>query len=62
MKNEYFKKLPNWENEVYLWIEQESSVMLKAICKSGDPVELTSADVRTLAKYLNEAADKLDNK
>ena len=60
MKNEHFRELKNWEHEFYLWIEQESSIMVKAVSKAGDPVELASFDARTLAKYLNEAADKLD--
>jgi len=60
MKNESLKELKNFEGEVYLWVEQESSIMVKAVSKSGDPVELTSKDARVLAKLLNEAAEKLE--
>jgi len=56
------KQLDNWEGDVYLWIEQESSIMVKAADKKyGDPVELTSEDARKFAKMLLEAADELDN-
>ena len=48
------------DGEVYFWIEQESSIMLKAITGFGDPVELTAHDVRELAEALLQAADALD--
>jgi hypothetical protein len=54
------KDLPNFEGEVYLWIEQQSSVMLKATTKCNDPVELTAADARLLAELLLEAANSLE--
>jgi len=60
MEKQNYKELPGWEEEVKLWIEQESSVMVKAISKFGDPVELTSEDARNFASILNEAADNLD--
>ena len=53
--------LPGWEGAVYLWVEQESSIMLRAsTLQSKDPVELTSADARGLAQALIAAADLLD--
>ena len=55
------KHLDNWEGDVYLWIEQESSIMVKAVDKKyGDPVELSSIDARNFAKMLLDAADELD--
>ena len=53
--------LPGHEGEVYLWIEQAASIMLAAKTRTHhDPVELTSADARRLARALAEAADALD--
>jgi hypothetical protein len=60
MNTKSHKTLKGWENEVYLWLEQDSSIMVKAASRFGDPVELTSNDARNFAKLLNEAADKLD--
>ena len=60
MKTDSFKELKDFEGEVYLWVEQESSIMLKAVSNAGDPVELTSNDARNLAKFLNDAAEKLE--
>ena len=48
------------DGEAYFWIEQESSIMLKAITLHGDPVELTADEVRSLAKALLQAADAID--
>ena len=52
--------LKGYENEVYMWIEHGSSVMLKAITSHGDPVELTSDNARELGKMLIKAAERLD--
>ena len=60
MNKEKCKKLKGLESEVYLWIEQDSSIMLKAVSEFGDPVELSSKDAKNLAKLLTEAAEKLD--
>lgn len=60
MKNKSIKTLEGWEGEVSLWVEQESSIMLKAISKAGDPVELTSNEARNLIKLLTEATEKLE--
>jgi hypothetical protein len=47
-------------DDVYCWLEQESSVMLKAVTRSGDPVELTAVDSRTIAAALLAFAEQLD--
>ena len=61
MPAERVRHLPGWEDDVYLWIEQESSIMLKAsTSRPGNPVELSAADARRLARMLEEAADELD--
>ena len=52
--------LQYFEQEVYCWLEQKSSIMLKAISKYGDPVELSSKDARDLANILIEKANMLD--
>jgi hypothetical protein len=45
--------------EISTWIEQGSSIHLKAVAGS-DPVELTAAEARHLANVLVEFADKID--
>jgi hypothetical protein len=52
--------LQGCEGEVYFWIEQGSSIMLKAVSNSGDPVELTALEARDLAGLLIKAADELE--
>ena len=46
--------------EVRFWIEQESSIHLKAASPHGDPVELTASDARRIGLALVEAARVLD--
>ena len=54
-------KLPDFEEDVYCWIEQESSIMLKAVdFHYGDPVELTSNKARELGLKLVFFADELE--
>ena len=60
MSKKNFKELNGWEGEVYLWLEQDSSIMVKAVSKFGDPVELTSTEAREFVNFLNETADLLD--
>ena len=49
------------DGNVYMWIEQDSSIMLKASDKGyNDPVELSSAQAREIAKYLICLADELE--
>jgi hypothetical protein len=45
--------------DVYFWLEQDSSIMLKATSK-GDPVELGAEEVREIAAALIEMAQKLE--
>ena len=46
--------------EVYFWLEQDSSIMLKAQTAHGDPVELTADEARDIASALSAMAQKLD--
>ncbi len=46
--------------EVYLWMEQDTSIHLKAVTKYGDPVELSAEEARELAQVLEGLAKKLD--
>ncbi len=48
-------------DDVYCWLEQQSSVMLKAVTKFGDPVELTADDARAIATTLQALADRLES-
>ena len=46
--------------EVYLWLEQGTSIHLKAASANGDPVELRVDEAREIASALIAAAQKLD--
>ena len=45
--------------EVSLWIEQGSSIHLKAVSSQGDPVELTASEALQIADALLEVAKLL---
>lgn len=47
-------------DEAYAWLEYESSIMLKAVSRAGDPLELTAHDARELSEILIKLADDLD--
>jgi hypothetical protein len=47
-------------DDVYCWLEQDSSVMLKAVTSFGDPVELTAHEAREIAAALLTFADRLE--
>ncbi len=47
-------------DDVSCWLEQASSVMLKAVTRFGDPVELTADEARAVAAALIEIADRLE--
>ena len=46
--------------DVYCWLEADSSVMLKAVTRFGDPVELSSDEAREIAAALLALADRLE--
>jgi hypothetical protein len=47
------------DGDAYCWAERESSVMLKAVTKSGDPVELTKDEAIELATALLKASKQI---
>ena len=48
-------------DDVCGWVEQDSSVMFKAVTRHGDPVELTAAEARAIAEALLELAARLES-
>jgi hypothetical protein len=59
MNNENTDIIKFSQGEVYLWPEQGSSIMLKAITKSGDPVELEPEEAKELGETLIRLAAKI---
>jgi hypothetical protein len=47
-------------DDVYCWLEQDSSIMLKAVTQYGDPVELTADEARDIAAALLALAERLE--
>ena len=59
--NNKFQLIKFEDGDVYMWIEQDSSIMLKAaVRKFNDPVELTSDAAREIGQALIRLADDLD--
>ena len=46
--------------DVYAWIEQTSSVMLKAVSPHGDPVELAAAEAIEVGEALVRLGRELE--
>jgi hypothetical protein len=47
-------------DDVYAWVENESSVMLKAVTRFGDPVELTMCEAHAIGVSLISLAEQLN--
>jgi hypothetical protein len=47
--------------EASVWIEQQTSIHLKAVSPQGDPIELTVEEARALASALLSLADELQS-
>lgn len=47
--------------EAYVWLEQDTSIHLKAVTEFGDPVELTADEAERLAQVLTDLAKSLDS-
>jgi len=47
-------------DDVCCWLEQDSSIMLKAVTGFGDPVELTADEARAVATALLTLAELLE--
>lgn len=45
--------------DVYVWIEQDSSVHIKAVTDHGDPVELTEDEAEELGNALISMSQQL---
>lgn len=51
-----------WQlGDVSLWVEQDSSIQIKAITGHGDPVELSPDEARRVADKLLAFADRADS-
>jgi hypothetical protein len=59
MNNEQRKLVEFAQGDVYLWVEADSSIMLKAISRGGDAVELGSGEARELGETLIKIAAKI---
>jgi hypothetical protein len=49
------------DGEARLWIEQDSSIHLKAVTRCGDPVELTKCEAEELGRTLIKMARDPDS-
>lgn len=47
-------------DDVRVWLDDDGGITIKAVTPFGDPVELSSAQARTLAALLTELADRDD--
>jgi hypothetical protein len=51
-----------WQlGDVSLWVEQDSSIQLKAMTRQGDPVELSPDEARRVAQTLLAFAERADS-
>lgn len=46
--------------EFFGWIEQETSIQLKACTRLGDPIEVSAEEAREIARMLLKLADELE--
>jgi hypothetical protein len=51
---------PQRVGDAVVWVEQESSILLKAVTPAGDPVELSAEETRELASTMNEMAEAVE--
>ena len=52
----------NADGDIYFWIDQESSIHIKAVTPHSDPVELTSSEAIELGNALLAMAQQLDER
>jgi hypothetical protein len=50
------------DDDVVLWVEQDSSVHIKAVDSFSDPAEITESEARELGELLIKMADYLNEK
>ena len=48
-------------DDVRVWLEEDSSVHIKAVTQSNDPIELSPGQARQLAAVLVELAERADH-
>ena len=48
------------DGEILIWVEHETSIMLKAITSYGDPVELGHNEARKLGETLIKMAAQIE--
>ena len=53
-------KIIRLADDVYGWVENETSIMLKAVTAHGDPVELTAEEAKDVATALLNMAEQLE--
>ena len=46
--------------DLHFWLEQDASVMIKAVTRYGDPVELSERELDLLIKELSRMQRQLD--
>ena len=49
------------DDAVYMWLEDDSAIHVKAITKSGDPVELSKKEARLMAAELLRLAKIMED-
>lgn len=47
------------DGSIRIWIEQDSSIQIKAVAKHDDPVELSAQEAIALATVLREFAGRI---
>ena len=47
------------DGEIVLWIEQDSSIHIKAVSPHGDPVELSAHEAEELGRLLLRMAEQI---
>ncbi|RQH01654.1 hypothetical protein [Paraburkholderia dinghuensis] len=55
-KKDYFESS---DGTLRIWIEQESSIHIKATTKEGDPVELSESEALEIAEVLKDFASRI---
>jgi hypothetical protein len=56
-ENEYYFETE--DSDVCIWIEQGSSIQIKAITKTNDPVELSAETALEIAEVLRKFASRI---
>lgn len=49
------------DGDVSIWMDEDAAVHLKAVSPFGDPVELTAAEAKEIARYLLSLVEEADD-